>query len=73
MRNVVSISLPDDLLNKVKKQTKKENATLSEVVKKALNEYLFKTEFANLRRKALTEAIKRGIRLTDEEIFKEVS
>ena len=73
MRNAVSISLPDDLLKKVRRQSKRESANFSELIRRALNEYFFTTEFKRLRQKALAELEKKGISLTDEEIFKKVS
>lgn len=73
MRNSVSISLPDATFKQLKSESRKEHANLSEVVRKALREYFFKTEFAHLRRKARIEAAKRGIHLTEEEIFKQIS
>lgn len=73
MRNSVSISLPDAMFKQLKGESKKENANSSEVVRKALREYFFREEFARLRRKAMIEATKRGIHLSEEEIFKQVS
>lgn len=73
MRNSVSISLPDVIFKELKNETKKEGANSSEIVRKALREYFFKEEFVRLRRKAMIEAAKRGIHLTEEEIFKQVS
>ena len=73
MRNVVSISLPDKLLKKVRVQTKRENSTSSELVRKALNDYFFKTEFGRLRNKAMIELAKKKIVLTEEKIFKQIS
>jgi predicted transcriptional regulator len=73
MRNSVSISLPDGIFKQLRSESKKENANLSEIVRKALREYFFKAEFARLHRKAMIEAAKKGIHLTEEEIFRQVS
>jgi metal-responsive CopG/Arc/MetJ family transcriptional regulator len=73
MRNSISISLPDGILKQLKSETKQENANISEIVREALREYFFKAEFRRLRRKAMIEAVKRKIQLTDEEIFKRIS
>lgn len=73
MRNSVSISLPDAMFKQLKNESRKENANSSEVVRKALREYFFREEFAHLHRKAMIEAAKRGIHLTEEEIFEQVS
>ncbi len=73
MRHSVSISLPDGIYKQLKIQCKKEDATSSEIVRQALRVYFFRKEFDRLRRKARIEAEKRGIELTEEEIFKKVS
>lgn len=73
MRNSVSISLPDAIFKQLKNESKVENANSSEIVRKALREYFFREEFTRLRRKAVIEAVKRGIHLTEEEIFEQVS
>lgn len=73
MRHSVSISLPDGIYRQFKAECKKENANGSEIVRGALRAYFFRREFALLRKKAMLEAAKRGISLTEEEIFKKVS
>ena len=73
MRHSVSISLPEGLFNQLKSLCKKENANGSEIVREALRTYFFRREFARLRKKAILEAAKKGISLTDEEIFRQVS
>jgi len=73
MRNSVSISLPDAVLRKLKDNSKKENANISEVVRKALKDYFFKTEFDELRKKAMLEAAKKGIVLSEDEILEKIS
>ncbi len=73
MRHPVSISLPEGIFKQLKSRSKKENATWSEIVREALREYFFRTEFARLRRKARIEAAKQGISLNEEEIFKQIS
>lgn len=73
MRNSVSISLPDSTFKQLKSESRKEHANLSEIVRKALGEYFFKTKFAYLHKKAMIEAAKRGIQLSEEEIFKQIS
>ncbi|PIU51131.1 hypothetical protein COS91_06120 [Candidatus Desantisbacteria bacterium CG07_land_8_20_14_0_80_39_15] len=73
MRSAMSISLPEKLFKKVKQEVEKENIPSSELVRKALNGYFFITEFRRLQQKALTEMEKRGLKITDEEIFRKVS
>lgn len=70
MRSIVSVSLPTKILNNLKSESKKENANLSEIIRRALSDYFFRTEFERLRKKAMLESAKRGIRITEEEILK---
>lgn len=73
MRQSVSISLPKDVAKQLKYQCKIEKASSSEIVREALREHFFRTEFTRVRRKCMVEAAKRGIHLTEEDIFKQVS
>lgn len=73
MRHSVSISLPEGIYKQLKAECKKENANSSEVVRQALRVYFFRKELDRLRQIARIEAKKRGIALTEEEIFKRVS
>lgn len=73
MRHSVSISLPDGMYKQLKAECKKENVNGGEIVRRALRAYFFRREFARLRKKAMLEAAKRGISLTEEEIFAKVS
>ena len=73
MRHSLSISLPDPMYKQLRTECKKENANGSEVVRQALRVYFFRKEFSRLRQKALIEAEKRGINLTEEEIFERIS
>jgi predicted transcriptional regulator len=73
MRHSVSISLSDGIFKKLKTLCKQENANWSEIVRKALREYFVKAEFERLRRIAAIESARRGIHLTEEEIFDRVS
>lgn len=73
MRHSVSISLPEGIFKEVRAYCKKEGASASEVVRQALRTYFFRRDFARARRLAMLEAAKRGITITEEEIFKQVS
>jgi len=68
MRNVVTISLPNDLLKKLTSEAKMENATRSEVVKVALKQHFFAKELEALRKKAMAEAARKGVVLNDDEV-----
>lgn len=41
----ITIILPDDLLNRIDEQAKKENRTQSEFIRRALDRYLLEQEF----------------------------
>ncbi|MBF0532800.1 MAG: ribbon-helix-helix protein, CopG family [Candidatus Omnitrophica bacterium] len=73
MRNIVTISLPDHMLNHLMKTAGEEKASRSEIIKRSLNRYFFAYDFAKARDKALSELAKRGDALTEEEVFKVVS
>ncbi|MBU4342760.1 MAG: ribbon-helix-helix protein, CopG family [Candidatus Omnitrophica bacterium] len=73
MRHSLSISLPEGMYKQLKTECKKENANGSEVVRQALRVYFFRRDFARARQKAMIEAEKRGISLTEEEVFKKIS
>ncbi len=73
MRNIVTISLPDDLLKKLTSEAKEEDATRSEVVKTALKQHFFARELDNVREKAMAELTRKGVTLTDDDVFGKVS
>jgi len=61
MRNVLSISLPQTVLKDLKSESKKEKASVSEVVRKALKDYFFRSEFERARKKVKMEMVKKKI------------
>lgn len=73
MRNIVTISLPNDLLKKLTGEAKMENATRSEVVKIALKQHFFARELDSVREKAMSELARNGVTLTDDDVFSKVS
>jgi metal-responsive CopG/Arc/MetJ family transcriptional regulator len=73
MRNVVTISLPNDLLKKLTNEAKMENATRSEVVKLALKQHFLARELDSVREKAMEELARKGVTLTDDDVFSKVS
>jgi len=73
MRNVVAISLPDNLLKKLVTESKEENASRSEIVRKSLQQHFFAREFTGLRNKALRELAEKGITVTEAQVFKNIS
>lgn len=73
MRHSVSISLPEGIFKQLKSYCQKENANWSEIARRAFREYFFRQELSHLRDKSLAEAEKKGLRFTEEEIFKKIS
>ncbi|MFH1902390.1 MAG: ribbon-helix-helix protein, CopG family [Candidatus Omnitrophota bacterium] len=73
MRNIVAISLPESLLKKLAREAKEEHASRSEIVRNALQQHFFSREFDRLRNSAIGELAKKGITLTEDQIFDEVS
>ena len=73
MRNIVSISLPGQILKKLKKESKEEGASRSEIIKRSLSRYFFSHDLAKARNRAINELAGRGVVLTDEDVFKVVS
>ncbi|MFH1877193.1 MAG: ribbon-helix-helix protein, CopG family [Candidatus Omnitrophota bacterium] len=73
MRNVVAISLPDIILKKLKAEAKEEHTSRSEVIRKALKQHFFLRDFSAVRGKAMRELEERGVSLTEEQLFDEIS
>jgi Arc/MetJ-type ribon-helix-helix transcriptional regulator len=73
MRQSVSISLPKEMLNQLKSETKREHANGSEIIRRSLREYFFRSAFDRLRQEAQIEAAKRGVRVTEEDVFNQIS
>lgn len=73
MRNVVAISLPDGLLKKLNTEAKEQDTSKSEIIRRSLKQHFFTRDFTKLRNKVTAELTKRGITLTEEQIFDEIS
>ncbi len=72
MRETVSISLTPSIKAELDAATKLEGLSRSDLVKKALVDYLFSTKFRALRAKMMTQAQVQGV-FTDEDVFEQVS
>jgi len=72
MRKTMTISLPPKLQSEVTRAAKRDQVTLSEYVRKAIQDKLWEDAFDETRRKALALARGQGI-YTDEDVFKLVS
>lgn len=72
MRNVIAISLPDSLLKPLSAEAKEEQTSRSEIIRQALKYHFFVKEFTRVRSKAMVELAKKGVTLTEEEVFDKV-
>ncbi len=72
MREILSISVDKALKTKVEKAAKRLKVTKSELVKKAIEKYIAKEEFRELRSLLMPYGEKAGY-YTDEDIFNDVS
>lgn len=72
MKTSITISIPNDIKQKIDKLTRREQVTRSVIVCEALKEYFAKQEYHRLRNKLIPEAEKCSL-FTDEDIFRIVS
>lgn len=72
MRTTMTISLPPKLQREVAKAARRDQITLSEYVRKAIQDKLWEDAFDTSRRAALPRAQAQGI-YTDEDVFKLIS
>lgn len=72
MRNVISVSLPEEMALKLDRAAKESGRTKSEIIKESLRSYLWEERFTKLRRSLSKKAKSAGF-VTDEDIFTSVS
>ncbi|MCS7151531.1 MAG: ribbon-helix-helix protein, CopG family [Endomicrobia bacterium] len=73
MRITATISIPKTLFKEIKKISKEEETTRSELIRQALREYLIRKKFERARNKLMLEAARKGVIMTEKEIFDEIS
>jgi metal-responsive CopG/Arc/MetJ family transcriptional regulator len=74
MREVISISLPQDIKKQVESLAAQKGISRSEVVREAVKEYLLLTEMRELRKTAMIKVrAATGRDFTDTDIFEMVS
>jgi len=73
MREAVTISLPKKLKKDLDKLVKEEGVSRSDIVRESLRNYLFIRRFRRIRREIMADMEKRGVVLTEQEIFDTVS
>ncbi|MCU0849510.1 MAG: ribbon-helix-helix domain-containing protein [Spirochaetes bacterium] len=72
MREILTVSLDRALKTRVEKAAKRLHVSKSELVKKAIEKYIAKEEFHELRSLLMPYAEKAGY-FTDEDVFKNIS
>ena len=70
--NTLTIRLPDDLRDDLKKISREQSKPVSDVVRESIRRYVALERFRALRRKVLPFAEAQGF-LTDDDVFKAIS
>lgn len=73
MREMITLTLPDEVEAQVDTLSSPDGISKSELVRRAVEAYVFVRQFRSLRREAMRQLEERGIRLTDEDVFGMVS
>lgn len=72
MKENVTVSLPETISSDLKRIAKEEGLTKSQIVRDALQDYIFIKKFRALRNKMVAKAQAQGV-FTDEDVFEKVS
>jgi metal-responsive CopG/Arc/MetJ family transcriptional regulator len=72
MRETISISLPEEIKSELDEAVQEEGLSRSDLVRRALKDYLFIRRFRSLRARMITQAQARGL-FTDDDVFEQVS
>jgi CopG family transcriptional regulator/antitoxin EndoAI len=72
VRNVISISLPEEMAREMDEVAQAAGKPRSEIVKEALRTYIWEERFKRTRKLLRAKALKAGL-VTDEDVFKAVS
>ncbi|HEX6748597.1 MAG TPA: hypothetical protein VF092_14970 [Longimicrobium sp.] len=73
MSEVIPVTLTDEIGAQVDAISSAEGVTKSELIQRAVESYVFIRRFRALRREAMRQLEERGIRLTDEDVFRMVT
>ena len=73
IRQVVAISLPGVLLKKLSAEARQEHTSRSEIIRRSLKQHFFVRDFSSARNRALSELDRKGIHLTEDDIFDRIS
>jgi len=72
MRETVSISLPEDIKTELDEAVAEEGISRSDLVRRALGDFLFVRRFRTMRRELIPHAESQGI-FSDEDVFERAS
>ena len=72
MKENVTVSLPEKISSDLKRIAKEEGLPKSQIVRNALQDYIFIKKFRALRRKMVARAQAQGV-FTDEDVFETIS
>ena len=72
MRKVMSVSIDEELLAKLEKAAKRQHTKRSELVKRALRQYLYLDDMQNIRSRLRPYAEKAGY-FSDDDIYNDIS
>ena len=72
MRESISISVPEEVKRQLDEAVAEEGLTRSDLVRRALQDYLFVRSFRRLRARLVARAEAEGV-FTDEDVFARVS
>lgn len=72
MKENVTVSLPETMSSDLKRMAEEEGLTKSQIVRNALQDYIFIKKFRALRNKMVAKAQAQGV-FTDEDVFEKIS
>jgi len=72
MKENVTVSLPETMSSDLKRMAEEEGLTKSQIVRNALQDYIFIKKFRALRNKMVAKAQAQGV-FTDEDVFEKMS
>jgi predicted DNA-binding protein len=72
MRNVLSISLPEQMARELSNFAKVTGRNKSDIVKESLSNYLWEIKFKDMKRRLAPKAKEAGF-ITDDDVFRAVS
>ena len=73
MSKTIAVTISDDVKEQIDAVSSADGVPQDEVIRRAVEEYLFTRRFRELRGKMMSDLESRGIRLTDEDVFEAVS